>query len=431
MEALPSYEMGWLPLALLATLHGGVTFSHDVSPILYKHCANCHRPGEVAPFPLLTYADAAKRAALIARVTASRYMPPWQPVPGYGHFQGERHLSDADIAILRKWAAAGAPEGDPAQTPPAPHFPKTWLLGTPDLTVRLPHPYAVPAEGPDQYECFVIPLNLTKDMYVRALEFRPQNRRVVHHALFFLDAGHIARQNGESYSCFGTPGFLPSGSLGGWTPGTQAVRIQDGLQMILRKGSDLVLQIHYHPTGKPETDQSELGLYFTPKPPAKWMADIALVSHQIDIPPGDRAYKVRDHFTTPVAVDAIGIIPHAHHVCRDMKGWAILPNGRKVWLLWIRDWNFAWQEHYRYATPVRLPAGTRLEMEFTYDNSADNPHNPNHPSKRVVWGPGSKDEMAGLHVQVVPVNMADWHELGQALWGKVMRMVGGEFYRRN
>ena len=406
------------------------TFARDVAPILYRHCATCHHPGEVAPFPLLTYQDAAKRAKLIAAVTASRYMPPWQPEPGYGHFQGERRLRDADIATLRRWAEAGAPLGNPAQLPPAPQFPTGWQLGTPDMTVRMPKPFSIAADGPDQYMCFVIPLHLTADKYVRALEFRPETRSVVHHALFLLDAGHIGRRLGESYPCFGTPGFLPSGALGGWTPGMQPARMPDGLQLVLRKGSDLVMQIHYHPTGKPETDQSTLGLYFADKPPTKWVADIALGSHQIDIPPGERAYKVRDHFTTPVDVEAVGIIPHAHYICKEMEGWAILPDGRKQWLIRIRDWNFNWQEQYRYVTPVKLPADTDLQMEFTYDNSDANPRNPNHPARRVVWGPDTTDEMAGLHVQVVPEDMDDWHELGQALWGKFMRSVGGGVYRK-
>jgi mono/diheme cytochrome c family protein len=406
------------------------TFTRDVAPILYQHCAVCHHPGEVAPFPLLAYQDAAKRAKLIATVTASRYMPPWQPEPGYGHFQGERHLRDADISTLRRWADAGAPQGDPAQMPPAPHFSEGWQLGTPDMTIRMPKPFPIAADGPDQYMCFDIPLHLTADKYVRALEFRPEARSVVHHALFLLDSGHIGRQLGASYACFGTPGFLPSGALGGWTPGMQPARMPDGLQFIMRKGSDLVMQIHYHPTGKPETDQSTLGLYFTDKPPSKWVADIPLGSHQIDIPAGERAYKVRDHFTTPVDVEAVAIIPHAHYICKEMQGWAILPDGRKEWLIRIRDWNFNWQEQYRYATPMKLPADTRLEMEFTYDNSDANPHNPNHPAQRVVWGPDTTDEMAGLHVQVVPEDMDDWHELGQALWGKFMRSVGGGFYRK-
>lgn len=406
-----------------------VTFTRDVAPILYQHCASCHRPGEAAPFSLLTYADAAKRAALIAKVTARRYMPPWLPEPGYGRFEGARLLSDRQIATLREWAATNAREGDSARLPPLPRFPEGWHLSTPDLTVRMPNPFAVPADGPDLYQCFVIPLALDARKYVRAVEFRPEARRAVHHALFLLDSSGAARQHGESYPCFGAPGFLPSGALGGWTPGTGAVRRPEGSPATLHKGSALVMQVHYHPTGKPETDQSTLGLYFTDEPPRRQVMDIALGSRRIDIPPGERAYTVRDHFTTPVAVEAIGIIPHAHYICKEMRGWAMLPDGRKQWLLRIRDWNFNWQEQYRYAAPLELPAGTRFEMEFIYDNSEANPRNPNHPPRRVLWGPATTDEMAGLHVQVVPRDAEDAHELGQALWGKVMRMVGGSFYR--
>src|SRR5579871_1421033 len=413
--------------ALLLGVPRPVTFTRDVAPILYQHCASCHRPGEAAPFALLTYSDAAKRAALIATVTASHYMPPWQPEPGYGKFQDERRLTAAQIATLRQWADAGAPEGNPAQLPPAPKFTEAWQLGPPDLTVEMPHPFTVPAAGPDLYQCFVIPLPLNRNRYVRAVEFRPQACRAVHHALFLLDSSHAARQHGESYSCFGVPGFIPSGALGGWTPGALPVRMPEDIPTLVHAGDTLVMQVHYHPTGKPETDQSTLGLYFTDQPPRRRLMDIALGSHQIDIPPGERAYKVRDHFTLPVAVEAIGIIPHAHYICKDMKGWAILPNGHQQWLLWIRDWNFNWQEQYRYAAPLKLPEGTRLEMEFTYDNSADNPRNPNHPPQRVEWGPGTTDEMAGLHLQVVPGNDEDAQELGRALWGKVVRMVGGHF----
>jgi hypothetical protein len=408
-----------------------VTFARDVAPILYGHCVVCHRPGESAPFSLLSYEDAARRAELIAQVTASRYMPPWQPEPGYGHFAGERRLTAAEIETLRRWAAEGAPQGAEIQAPKPPVFPDGWQLGRPDLVAHMARPYEVAAGGDDQYRCFVVPLGLERDRYVRAVEFRPSDRAVVHHALFFLDRSGLARRldGGNGYSCFGAPGFLPSGALGGWTPGNFAIRMPADIPAPLRRGTDLVLQLHFHPTGKPEMEQAELGIYFADHPPTRSLMDIALGSHAIDIPAGDRAYKVRDHFTTPVDVDAIGIIPHAHYICRDMKGWAILPDGRKEWLIWIRDWNFNWQEQYRYAEPVRLPAGTRLEMEFTYDNSEANPRNPNHPPRRVLWGGGTTDEMAGLHVQVVPVRQSDAEELGQALWGKIMRMVGGGFYR--
>jgi len=409
---------------------GGVTFAQDVAPILYRHCAACHRPGESAPFALLTYADAAKRAALVAAVTASRYMPPWLPVPGYGAFQHERRLTEAEIATLHRWADAGAPEGDRAQIPPAPPPPSA-DLGKPDLSVEMRASFSVPAEGPDLYRCFAVPLALDRDRYVRALDIRPGDRRVAHHAILFQDLTGTARRRdtGEGYECFGSPGFLPARGLGGWTPGSPVLRMAEGSPETLHQGADLVLQMHYHPTGKPETDRTRVDLYFTGRPPTRRVIDVALGSTAIDIPPGERQYKVTDHFTLPVAVDAIGIIPHAHYVCRQMKAWALLPDGRRRWLLWIRDWNFNWQDQYRYRAPVRLPADTRVEMEFIYDNSDGNPRNPNQPPRRVRWGPGSADEMAGLHLQVVTVRADDAEELGQALWGKMMRSLGGGIYR--
>ena len=409
---------------MLAFLLLSVTFTRDIAPILYKHCAPCHHPGEVAPFPLLTYQDAARRAALIAKVTASRYMPPWKPEPGYGHFRGERRLTDREIETIRVWAQNDAREGNPAQQPPVPKFPTGWHLGVPDLTAEMPASFPVPADGADIYECFVIPLKAPRQQYVRAVEFRPGNAQVVHHALMFLDPMHTAARRGPHYPCFGTPGFLPSGGLGGWTPGAGPIVMPPGTATTLHKDADLIVQMHFHPTGKPEMVRTAVGLYFAEGPPVRHLLDLPLVSRRIDIPPGAPAYKASDYFTVPVDVDAVGIIPHAHYICKDMKGWAILPGGRKQWLIWIRDWDFNWQEQYRYAAPVRLPAGTRLEMEFTYDNSDANPRNPNHPPRRVVWGPESTDEMAGLHVQAIPVRNADLEELTQALWGKLVRTLG-------
>lgn len=406
---------------MLAFLLLSVTFTRDIAPILYKHCAGCHHPGEVAPFSLITYADVAKRAALIAEVTGSRYMPPWKPSAGYGHFRGERRLTDLEIAKIRQWAAAGAPEGDPALLPPAPKFSAGWQLGEPDLVAQMPAPFTVPADGPDLYQCFVIPLPIAQQKFERAVEFRPGNAQVVHHALMFLDPMHIARRQASSYSCFGTPGFLPSGALGGWSPGSAPIVMPPGTATKLYKDTDLVVQIHFHPTGKPEPVRASVGIYFTDQPPTRHLVDVPLVSRRIDIPPGATAYKASDSFELPVDVEAVGIIPHAHYICKDMQGWAILPGGRKQWLIWIRDWDFNWQEQYRYATPVKLPAGTRLFMEFTYDNSDANPHNPNHPPRRVQWGVESTDEMAGLHVQAIPARNADLEELGRSLWGRLMR----------
>jgi hypothetical protein len=388
--------------------------------IIQQHCVACHRAGEVAPFSLQTYEDARSRAKLIARVTASGYMPPWKPVRGYGRFQGERRLTEAQIATLQRWAAAPAKSGPVgmAASTPDPAAPK------PDLTVEMQREYALPAEGPDSYRCFVLPGAADADRWVRSVEYLPSNRKIVHHALFFTTT---QRGLPDEYSCFGTPGFVPSSSLGGWSPGNRRLQFPSGTAMKIPKGARIVLQLHFHPNGKIGTERSRLGLYLAPGPPQRHLVDVGLISKAIDIPPGDRAYKVRDHFTLPVDVHAVGIIPHAHYVCREVKGWATLPGGRRVWLLWIRDWDFDWQDRYWYREPVALPAGTRVDMEFTYDNSTANPRNPNSPPQRVTWGAGTSDEMAGLHVQVIPDREEDLPELGQALWGKVMRMVGGSF----
>jgi hypothetical protein len=297
----------------------------------------------------------------------------------------------------------------------------------------MPEPFAVSAAGPDLYQCFVIPVALARDQYVRALEFRPGNPKLVHHALFFTDLSGGARERdaadpGSGYRCFGVPGFFPSSALGGWSPGSGPMEMPAQTATPFRKGADLVLQIHFHPTGKAELEQSSLALYFSEKPPQRGVADVALSSRNIDIPAGEHAYTVRDHFTLPIDVEAVGIIPHAHYICKEMKGWAVLPDGSKKPLLWIKDWDFNWQEQYRYDPPLVLPEGTRLEMQFTYDNSDQNFRNPNHPPKRVLWGADSTDEMAGLHLQAIPVRMGEMPTLGQALWGKIMREVGGKFF---
>ena len=309
----------------------------------------------------------------------------------------------------------------------APAFTNDWQLGIPDLVVQVPEPFEVAADGSDSYECFVVPMDLPRDRFIRAVEFRPSNRRVVHHALIFTDAGQTRHE--ARYPCFGTIGLLPTEGLGGWSPGMGPIRMPQGAAVPLAARSKLIAQVHYHPDGKAERDQWSVGLYFTDQAPVRRVVDVGVASRRIDIPAGEAHYVVREHFTTPIAVDAVGVIPHAHLLCREMRGWAILPNGKKQWLLNLRDWDFNWQDQFQYAQPIRLPADSRIEMEFVYDNSAANPRNPSSPPERVTWGPGTKDEMAGIHVQAIPVHMEEVSELGKALWGAVMRSVGGSFYR--
>ena len=381
------------------------TFNKDIAPILYQNCAPCHRPGQVAPFSLLTYQDAVKRAGLIAAVTAKRYMPPWKAEPGYGHFADERRLSDAQIALIREWAAGGAPEGDPKQKPAAPAFASGWLAGKPDTVLTIAQPFAIPPDGRDIFQCFVLPMSLSSDAYFKTVEFHPGNSRVVHHALFFVDTSGRARKLDQDtpepgYPCFGGPQFTPSGGLGGWAPGATPEPLPAGVAHSVESGADLVIQIHYHPSGKPETDQSSIGLTLSDRP-TKGLAGMLAGTRAIDLAPGDAHQEVNDWVLVPEDVELIGITPHAHLLCKDMQADARLPDGKIVPLIRVKDWDFNWQGQYRYAEPVKLPKGTHIEMHYVYDNSAANPHNPSNPPQRVTFGEQTTNEMALLFLQVV------------------------------
>ena len=409
--AIPSAILSLASLAAAATTTATPTFNKDIAPILYRNCATCHRPGEVAPFSLLTYADAAKKAGLLVTVTEKRVMPPWKAEPGYGSFANERRLSEQQIALIRDWAKAGAPEGDAKDKPAQPAFPNGWEGGQPDKVLTMSHKFEVAADGPDQYRCFVMPLDTAEDVYLSGMEFRPGNHRVVHHALVYADATGTARKLAAdspdgSYACFGGPKFPPAGLLGGWAPGATPPPDSPSLSQPIRKGTDIVVQIHYHPSGKPEEDQSSLGLKFS-GPPTKGRAGIILSDHRIAIPAGDPHYVVKTYVTVPRDVDVFSITPHAHYLGKDMQVNAVLPDGSVQHLIRIEDWDFNWQGQYRYKEPVHLPQGTRVELEYVYDNSENNPHNPSHPPVPVTWGEETKDEMAVLFLGVVLPSPAD------------------------
>ncbi len=383
---------------------GAPTFNRDIAPILYQNCSNCHRAGEVAPFALMTYDDAAKRAKQIAAITEARVMPPWKATPGYGAFLDERRLTEQQIATIKDWAMHGAPEGDPKDKPVPPTFTTGWMAGQPDQVIEMTQPYSVPAEGPDQFRCFVVPMNASEDEYVKTVEFRPGNPKIVHHAILFLDSSGEARKKetvpGQGYDCVGGPGLDITGALGGWAPGSLPATSRPGIAATIKKGSDLVLQIHYHLDGKPEQDQSRLGLKFSKEPPTKGLTLFVLGNEKIDIPAGDNHYVIKASGEIPMDAEAIAVFPHAHYLAKDMKVDAHLPDGTVVPLIWIKDWDFNWQGAYRYSSPVKLPKGTKLEMQYTYDNSAANPHNPSNPPREVKFGEQTTNEMAFAFVSV-------------------------------
>jgi len=384
------------------------TFTADIAPILFEHCAACHRPGQQAPFSLLDYADARTHARLIATVTESRVMPPWLPAAGYGDFADERRLSDAQIETFRRWVDQGAIEGDAARLPPTPKWPEGWQLGEPDLIVRLPQPYTLPAGGTDVFRNFLLPAPIADTRYVRAIEFQPDNPRVLHHAAVGVDASRSSRQLDRQDP---EPGFaaMPEGErkVFGWSPGKAPFMEPVDRAWALDGGSDLILEMHLLPTGKPESIQPTLGLFFAAAPPSRFPALIKLESKTIDIPSGQADYVITDSYVLPADVDVESVYPHAHYLAKDMQGFATLPDGSSKWLIWIKAWNFKWQDQYRYRTPVFLPKGTTLTMRFTYDNSANNPSNPHRPPERVRNGPLSFDEMAVLWFEVLPRNRDD------------------------
>jgi hypothetical protein len=373
-------------------------FADHIAPILHRHCVTCHRPGEVAPFPLITFEDARKRAKFISQVVQQGSMPPWKAEPGYNRFHDERVLTPGEKATLKAWAETGAPAGDLAKGPKPPSFEQGWRLGKPDLVLEMPAEFLVPASGKDVYRCFVLPTGLKEDRTVAAIEFQPGNPRVVHHALVFLDRSGKARaldQNDPEagYGTFGGPGFLPSGGLGGWAPGNMPRRLPEGMGRMLSQGSDVVLQLHYHPSGKEEKDKSRVGIYFTPQPARDIVGMVPLLTRDIRIPAGEKRYQRHVEFTTPEALRVVSVTPHMHLLGREMKVRAITPQGKEIPLIWVRDWNFNWQDTYMCQEEVAVPAGSKLVMDAWYDNSGDNPLNPSSPPKVVTWGEQTTNEM--------------------------------------
>jgi tetratricopeptide (TPR) repeat protein/mono/diheme cytochrome c family protein len=443
--ALGSRVSRWGPVALAMVLATTAraetpTFNRDIAPIVHASCAACHHPGGAGPFSLLAYHDAKKRARQIAAVTAARYMPPWQPEPGKGAFVGERRLTDEQIALIRRWVETDAPEGDPADRRPPPRFPDGWPLGEPDLVVKLPKPWTLAPGGADVFRNFVLPVPVTRTRYVRALEIRLDDRRVAHHANVLVDRTQSSRRRDALDPEPGFPGmelameserFDPDSHFLFWKPGSMPYEEPADMAWRLDPGTDLVLDMHLKPSGKPEPVQPQVGLYFTDRAPTRHPMLLQL-EHDgaLDIPPGAKGFVVTDEIELPVAVEVLGIYPHAHYLGKEVRGEAILPDGSRQWLIHIKDWDVNWQAVYRYAKPFELPKGTRLAMRWTYDNSADNVRNPSVPPRRVTAGNRAEDEMAHLWLQVLPRSEAAGDPrilLQEALMRARLRKYPGDF----
>jgi tetratricopeptide (TPR) repeat protein len=470
-----------------------LTFNKDVAPILYEHCASCHRPiddatvatgaamttgllrearptGEAvaatgllrearptgdavsttvrragvaqqprlqfaaaqpnqeppapptrqsnpddpvcvagAPFSVLDYPSVRRHAREIAAAVQRRAMPPWLPEKGHGDFVNERRLADDQIALIQRWVAQGAAEGDAADRPSPPPARGGWQLGTPDLVLTLPQAYVLHPGDRDVFRNFVIPVPLSATRYVRGVEFRADNPRVLHHANLAIDPARLSRRLDRLDA---GPGFanMPDDQVEnvyGWSPGKVPVLERSDTAWALDPGADLVVQLHMIASATAETVRPSIGLFFADAPPTRTPIVIKLESKSIDIPAGDASYVVEDRYVLPADVDAVSVYPHAHYLATEMRADATLPDGTMTPLLLIRQWDVRWQDQYRYRSPLFLPKGTTLSMRFTYDNSVANPNNRHRPPQRVRWGPLSTDEMGALWLEVVPRRSAD------------------------
>ncbi len=388
------------------------TFNRDIAPIVFSHCAACHHPGGAGPFSLLTYQDVSKRAEQIAAVTATRYMPPWLPEPNETPFVDEQRLSDAQVRLFRQWIDAGMPEGDRKDLPAPPSFNAGWQLGKPDLILRMKESFTVPAEGTDVFRNFVLPIPVETVRYVKAVEILPGNKQVVHHANLLIDRGRAGRAMDARDPEPGFAGmevsveaesFDPDSHFLFWKPGSPPAVEPEGMAWRCDPGTDLILNMHLQPTGKPERIEAEIGLYFTDKPQTIFPMLLQL-EHDgaIDIPPGKKDFTITDSLRLPIDVDVLGVYPHAHYLGRDLEGVATLPDGTRRSLVHITRWDLNWQGIYKYRQPIFLPKGSVLSMRYRYDNSAENLRNPHRPPRRVRAGNRSSEEMSHLWVQVLP-----------------------------
>jgi hypothetical protein len=407
-----------------------VTYHRDVLPILQKHCQGCHRPGDVGPFALMTYKEAVNWSADIVHYTSNRDMPPWKPTAGV-EFKNARSLTLRELDTLAAWVKAGCPEGDPKDAPAPVKFTDGWQLGEPDLVLEVPEDFHVGPAGRDEFRCFVLPTGLTEDKYVVAYEVRPGNAAVVHHTLNYFDTTGNGRRlqekearrkkkpdeqdRGPGYSVSMGIGFLPLGagprpgvppvgSLGGWAPGQMGTRLPEGSGILLPKESDILLQVHYHRTGKAEKDRTKIGLHFAKKPVEKpWATGMLTGMGPLSfIPAGKEKHVEKGSGWLSADATIYSVMPHMHLLGKSVKVTMTPPGGDPKLLLEVKDWDYNWQETYWLAKPLEAKAGTRFDIEAVFDNSDKNPNNPSHPPRLVTYGEQTTNEMLFGFFGMVP-----------------------------
>lgn len=359
---------------------GSVTYHKDVAPILQQRCQECHHAGTAAPFSLLTYDDAVSWSAMIKEVVQERRMPPWHADPRYGHFSNDRSLTAAQMKTLTAWVEQGTPEGKSEEAPAAKEFVEGWRIGKPDAVFELPQEVSIPANGTMPYKYFVTETNFKEDMWIESAEARPGNRGVVHHIIVFAVPEGLKR------------GVQERNWLVAMAPGDEPLRLPEGVGRKIPAGSKLVWQLHYTPTGKPETDRSQVAFKFCKTPPAKASRVRGVQNHRFIIPPGATNHEVDAGHTISKPVTLIGMMPHMHLRGKAFEYSATFPDGRKEVLLSVPQFDFNWQTSYRLAKPMLLPEGTKVRCIAHYDNSTGNPANPN-ATESVRWGDQTWEEM--------------------------------------
>ncbi|MBI3693366.1 MAG: thiol-disulfide isomerase [Acidobacteria bacterium] len=364
------------------------TFTKDVAPILYSRCAECHRPGEVAPMSLLTYKDARPWAKAIREKVLDRSMPPWLADPRYGHFENDRRLSQKEISTLVAWADGGALQGDDADLPPLPKFEQGWTLGKPDMVFSLLEEIDVPAGGVIPYRYYTVPTNFTEDRWVQAAEIRPGNRSVVHHIIVFIQEPTSTEPAAQAAS--NREGRGPK--LAGWAPGEQPKVFPPGTAKLVKAGSKFIFQMHYTPNGGAAKDRSYIGLHFArDAAPRKALTGTATNATFV-IPAGAPNHEVRSSWTAKEDVRILDLMPHMHKRGKDFTYTVVYPDGRSEIILSVPKYDFNWQLLYRPQEPLILPKGSKIECVAHFDNSPNNRYNPD-PAKEVRWGPQTWEEM--------------------------------------
>ena len=353
-----------------------VTYAGEIAAVLNENCASCHRAGDIAPMSLRTYDEARPWAKGILRAVENGDMPPWHADPEHGTFKNDRRLSEREVALIKRWVSQGAPAGDLNEAPTAPELNDEWRLGTPDLIVTFDS-VKLPAGGPDMFRDLVAKTGLKEDKWVRAIEVLPQDRRVVHHVIIYATDGE------------GPP---TSGWLGAWAAGMEPMTFPKGTAKLLDKDHRLIADMHYHPSGEKTKDATRLGVYFYDGEPEKELINLWVQNGSFKIPAGDANYEVKASHT--FAEDAVvhALLPHMHYRGKDFTYIATLPDGSQQTLLEVSGYDFNWQTNYELANPVALPKGSRIDCVAHFDNSTNNPDNPD-PTLDVTFGNESFDEM--------------------------------------